>query len=122
MNVGKWRRAARSEKFIVGKIVKSLRDDVFRPIGNAIDEVRGNVTRPMIVEWVEKNSSNTSATKCVLVRNENKKIITLFLIDETEQFVYDNQGNRKTVTFKCTSVSTEIENLFSDSDSVVLEI
>lgn len=122
MSAQKWRHVGQSEKPIFDRIVSSLRDDVFRPIGNALDEIRGHVTRPMIVEWVEKHAPNTSAIKCAAVRNKNDETVTLFLIDEIDQFVYDVQGNRLTATFKCTSLSSDVEELFSGGDSIILEI
>jgi len=86
-----------------------------------INEIRGHFTASIFREWVKSNATGLPAAKCAASYDIDKKIVSVFLLTEDDQFIYTPAGKRVASVFSARSMDDEMRELFkSDTMALIL--
>lgn len=104
-------------------LILSFTDTLFQEIAKEpFQEISGHFTGDILRDWVKQNSIGYPVYKCALVLNTKKRLVSAFLLNKDNEFIYEESGKKLAVTFGAKKVDEEIRQIFQDGKVALLQI
>lgn len=90
-------------------------------IKDPIDEIQGHLTGSILRSWIIENRRTfEQSSGCVVFYNPAAQMVEAFLVDEKNESLFTDKGQKIAVVFKAKSLDIELKQLFADKKTVLI--
>lgn len=100
-----------------GAVISVLSEAIKDPF----DEIRGHLTAPILRSWITENQTAFEQSRaCAVYYDRAKQKVEAFMVDEKNQSIFTDKGQKIAVVFKANSLDEELRQLLINNKTILI--